>query len=212
MALSSELRQVLAKHRRSRPRELRLEAQAEESRDVSAGAIAPDDRSQADITARIDITFEVPLALPPPQPSWSFLCDRPGASVSLLLARSALESVGCRLGFHPSQSVQEQAVKGCSAGALRRLIADGYGQRGLDAAYQLGGILQRSQSDRGLRGKVTEESISQRVETSDALVSGQGFTSQARIQRWFDRSEAVRPPWRSSPPPAGADDGSWVGC
>jgi hypothetical protein len=38
-----------------------------------------------------------------------------------------------------------------------------------------------------------------------------GFTSQARVMRWFNHQEPVRPPWRSSLPPAEADDGSWVG-
>jgi hypothetical protein len=49
------------------------------------------------------------------------------------------------------------------------------------------------------------------VETLQQPVTRQGFTSEARVARWFDRPEPVPLAWRSSLPPADADDGSWCG-
>jgi hypothetical protein len=75
-------------------------------------------------------------------------------------------------------------------------------------AYQMAGIPQPPKSAESLQpGRA-----SQSVETAEQLVSRLGHTSQARVMRWFERPEPMLPAWRSLPPPAEADDGSWVGC
>jgi hypothetical protein len=149
------------------------------------------------------------LALPPIPPAWSqLLCGRAHEAASAQYGRMALLAVGCRLGVTPSQSALEQ-VAGCrSVGAVRRLLILAYGSRVLSTAFELAGILQPPTSAQSL----SYSKASQSVETAEQPVIRQGFTSQARVMRWFDRQEPVLPAWRSSPPPAGADDGSWVGC
>jgi hypothetical protein len=199
MALSSELHELLARRGRPRPRELRLEVRPEESRDISAGEDLDED----------PVILPPCLALPPIPPAWSqLLCGRAHEAANAQYGRMALLAVGCRLGIHPSQSALEQ-VAGCrSVGAVRRLLILAYGSRGMCTAFELAGILQPSKSAESLSYSKAPQS----VETADRLAIRQGFSSQARVMRWFDRQEPVPPPWRSSPPPVGADDGSWVGC
>jgi hypothetical protein len=199
MALSSELHELLARRGRPRPRELRLEARPEESRDISDGEDSDDD----------PVILPPCLALPPIPPAWSqLLCGRAHEAASAQYGRMALLAVGCRLGVTPSQSALSEAARCRSVGAVRRLLILAYGSRGLSVAFELAGILQPSTSAEFL----PYSKASQSVETAEQSVTRQGFTSQARVMRWFDRQEPVPPPWRSSPPPAGADDGSWVGC
>jgi hypothetical protein len=71
-------------------------------------------------------------------PNWShLLCGRSHEPTSALLARMALQSVGCRLSIHPSPNALCEAARCHSAGAVRSLLVRVYGERGLAIAYHL---------------------------------------------------------------------------
>jgi hypothetical protein len=222
MALSSELREALAGQKR-RPRLL-----SKQPLEQLPAPDDPDDRINPDDHGQVSSGELSPpewLALPPIPPAWSFLCDRGHSAVSALTARAALASVACYLGTHPTPDALRQASKARSASALRQLIRESFGEVGLSAAYELGGLIPPKRheppnvtitidSESGHRSGADKPPTRwASVETSDSLArSCLGYTSEARIMRWLDRPEPMSPPWRGySPPPAGADDGSWVG-
>jgi hypothetical protein len=154
------------------------------------------------------MTMLAVLALPPIPPEWGhILCGRSHEAASVLQGRMAMLAVGCRLGINPSQGALEQAARCRSVGAVRSLLTITYGSRGLSTAFELAGILQPPK----LAESVPHSKASQSAETAEQLVSRQGFTSQARILRWFDRPEPVRPVWRTRWLSADQSDGAWCG-
>src|SRR5262249_54080823 len=71
-------------------------------------------------------------ALPPIPPAWShILYGRPHEPASALSARMALLAVGRRLSISPTRDMLCEAARCFSAGAVRRLLAQAYGKRGL---------------------------------------------------------------------------------
>jgi hypothetical protein len=102
MALSSELREALA--RRSQPR-LRCRAQQlpDSEGDECYGISHIDERLlDSNKTASQEQSCAL-SALPPPSPDWSHLLGgRPHEAASALDGTMALLALGCRLGIHPT--------------------------------------------------------------------------------------------------------------
>src|SRR5262249_37916303 len=73
-------------------------------------------------------------------PDWSHLLGgRPHSSVSALSAHLVLLAVGCRLSITPTPDALREAARCHSVDAVRRLLTQVYGERGLAIAYQLAG-------------------------------------------------------------------------
>jgi hypothetical protein len=97
MALSSELHELLARRGRPRPRELRLEARPEESRDIYDGEDSGDDPDSCAAINHCTVIVPLYMALPPIPPAWSqLLCGRAHEAASAQYGRMALLAVGCR--------------------------------------------------------------------------------------------------------------------
>jgi hypothetical protein len=209
MALSSELRSLLTA-RRTRAfkadRAVSLPATHPPLQDDRDDNIDPDDSGEANM---LYITFAFPTALPPIPPAWSFLCSRGHTAVSIALAKNALESIGCYLGIRPTSNALYEAARCHSAGALRQLITDIYGQRGLDAAFALAGLQRPRPVESIQRSKARPA-----AEANERLTiprSRWDTTAARRVQRWLERSEPVQSSWRASWESADQNDGAWVG-
>jgi hypothetical protein len=125
MALSSELRQVLALRKTPAPKSAR-KADAPASLSAAIPVEDPDDDPNPDdhLSLYIDVKLTVPPTLPPIPPAWShLLCGRSHEAASAQYGRMALLAVGCRLSIYPSQSALEQAAR-CRSVSARAESSD----------------------------------------------------------------------------------------
>jgi hypothetical protein len=126
----------------------------------------------------------------------------------------ALLAIGCRLGIHPSLNALCEAARCHSAGAVRRLLVQAYGERGLVTAFQLAGMEQppRLVSSQQVKG----------VEPAPGppdLLSPEVLRSlPLQVARFFLHERRDPPPWRRQETFSERahremieDCGSWVG-
>jgi hypothetical protein len=206
MSLSTELREALVSRHRPRLRKQVRESDAEGEECYGISHIV-ERLLDSNKTARQEQSCAL-LVLPPASPNWShLLCGRPHEAASATSARTALLAVGCRLSISPTTDVLREAAGCHSGGAVRRLLAQVYGERGLALAYQLAG---REQSHK-------PASRMDRVKGGDAvpgppdLLSPEALRSMPpRVARFF-LHEPLAPRWRTGSPSSSQDDGAWVG-
>jgi hypothetical protein len=152
---------------------------------------------------------EIYALLPPPSPNWShILGSRPNEPVSALSAHRALLAVACRLSLRPSPNAIREASRCRSAGAVRSLLVRVYGERGLAIAYQLAGREQPDKIVSRVNG-VTRGDTATGV--PDLLETAVLRSMSPRVAAFMLYTPRDPPRWRTSPPPDGADDGSWCG-
>jgi hypothetical protein len=202
-----------------RAESLELLASRRTRKTEAAAAIAPplggddpndnpdlDDRSDSE---RKDPALSVTLALPPPSPDWShFLGGRPHAAASALSARLALLAVGCRLGIHPSPDTLCEAARCHNVAAVRRLLEQAYGERGLSCAYELAGRVQpHKPADRANAVSAAHRPAG----PPDLLEPAVLRSMPLPVARFFLHTPRDPPRWRSCLPASEQDDGSWVG-
>jgi hypothetical protein len=189
----------------------------------------PDDRVDPDdcgprlsVTLKEQQTVEkiyILPALPPPSPDWShLLCGRPHESASTLSARMALLAVGCRLSIHPSLDALCEAARCHTAGMVRRLLVQIYGERGLAIAYQLAGREQplKTAAKTNVLPKGDAAPLS-----CDAIEPGLAsaiMQAPTRVQRWMLAPPYDPPRWRYRETGAEREareqcesDGAWCG-
>ena len=103
MALSTELREALARRANAARKTLRSLPSCRDATQSRHSSVPSSDASEANKRASSqeslgNVKLPVILALPPIPPAWSFLADRVHEPVSIALAQRALVSLGCYLG------------------------------------------------------------------------------------------------------------------